>query len=97
MREKGQKSLFYLRSGLWARKEETPLGKSRGCIEGMPPPCPGTWTWAGKDLAEPEEGRDRVLGCLPRSQLPPAALAMPRFYGSFLPGALPAPQHLSGW
>ena len=27
--EKGQKSLFYLRSGLWARKAETPPGKSR--------------------------------------------------------------------
>ena len=41
MREPGQKSLFHLRSGLWARKGETPLGKSGGCREDEPPPCLG--------------------------------------------------------
>lgn len=51
---------------------------------GKPPPCLGgpgesTWIWVGKDLAESKDGRDRGLGHIPGSQLPPAVLAMSGF------------------
>lgn len=35
---------------------ETPPGESRGCTEGTPPPCPGTWPWAGEDLCRARGG-----------------------------------------
>lgn len=37
--EKGQKLLFYLRSGLWARKRERLPRKSGASTEGVQPPC----------------------------------------------------------
>lgn len=63
------------------QKERETAKEVRGLYGGRAATLPeerrrDAWTGAGKDLAEAKEGRDRVLGRLPRPQVPHAVLAI---------------------